>query len=63
MEQAKDGMRCPAGCGEMNHHADKLVEPGSDEEEEELIDSTFGGHVEEVFACPRCGRVESRRLT
>jgi predicted RNA-binding Zn-ribbon protein involved in translation (DUF1610 family) len=60
VQQAKHGMRCST-CGEkMNHHADKLVEPRGDEEE--LTDPTFGGHVEEVFACPRCGRVESRRL-
>jgi uncharacterized C2H2 Zn-finger protein len=61
VEKGQDGMRCPRCGGEMNHHADKLVEPLGDEEEE--VDPTFGGHVEEVFACPRCGRVESRRLT
>ncbi|MGH9167265.1 MAG: hypothetical protein ACRD02_05425 [Acidimicrobiia bacterium] len=60
MEKAEHGMRCPAGCGQMNHHADKLVEPLG--VEEEAVDPTFGGHVEQVFACPRCGRVESRRL-
>jgi uncharacterized C2H2 Zn-finger protein len=60
VEKAQDGMRCPRCGGEMNHHADKLVEPPGEEEE---VDPTFGGHVEAVFACPRCGRVESRRLT
>ena len=61
MEQAEDGMRCPKCGGEMNHHADKLVEPPGDEDE--LIDPTFEGHLEAVFACRRCGQVESRRLT
>lgn len=61
MEKAEEGMRCPNDGGEMNHHADKLVEALGDEEEG-AVDPTFGGHVEQVFTCPRCGRVESRWL-
>jgi predicted RNA-binding Zn-ribbon protein involved in translation (DUF1610 family) len=48
-------------CGvEMNHHADKLIEPTT-AEESKLADSALGGFVEEIFGCPECGNVESRR--
>jgi len=47
-------------CGaEMNHHADKLVEPAS-REEAERADPALGGAVQEMFACPSCGYVDAR---
>ena len=51
-------MRC-ARCGaEMNHQADKLVEPRTRDEAEATQES--GGIVLLVFACPSCGYVASR---
>lgn len=53
-------MKCP-DCGtEMNHHADKLVDP-STREEAAGADPALGGLVHEVFTCPKCGRTEARR--
>jgi ribosomal protein S27AE len=53
-------MTCPK-CGTlMNHQAEKLVHPVTDEE----ISSqsvAFDGVLLQVFACPRCGWIESRR--
>ena len=43
----------------MNHHADKLVEPTT-REEAETADRELGGAVEEMYACPNCGYVDSR---
>ena len=46
----------------MNHQADKLVQPVTQEEVEaagELLD----GLLERVFACPGCGWIDSRRET
>jgi hypothetical protein len=49
-------------CGdEMNHHADKLVEPRS-VEEAHAIDPALGGIVEETHGCPGCGNVQARRV-
>jgi len=46
-------MNCP-GCGAvMNYHADKVDYSDSDQ-----ADLVFGGTVEEVHTCPKCGRVE-----
>jgi predicted RNA-binding Zn-ribbon protein involved in translation (DUF1610 family) len=53
-------MKCPRCGAEMNHHADKLIEPTS-QEEAERMDAALGGMVEEMFACPNCGYVDSRR--
>ena len=46
-----------ADCGvEMNHHANKL-----DYGDEPVAnDSTFGGTLKEVHACPECGLTASR---
>jgi len=51
-------MRCPRCGSEMNHQANKLVEPRTREEAEES--RTVGGIVIAVFACPHCGYVASR---
>jgi hypothetical protein len=44
----------------MNHHADKLVEPIGPADDS-MVDSALGGMVEEVHACPACGREAARR--
>jgi ribosomal protein S27AE len=54
-------MKCP-DCGvEMNHHADKLVEPTT-RDEAKRVDKALGGVVEEQHACPKCGKGRARRL-
>ena len=55
-------MRCPRCGAEMNHQADKLVHPVT-QEEAARITPALDGVVEQVFACPNCGRIESRRET
>lgn len=55
-----EGMTCPVCGSEMNHQADKLVHPTTREEAEQMT-SAMDGVIEEVFACPNCGRIESRR--
>ena len=55
-------MTC-AQCGaEMNHQADKLVHPVTREEAADMT-AALDGVIEEVFACPSCGWIESRRAT
>lgn len=56
------GMTCPKCGSAMNHQADKLVYPTTREEEASMT-VAFDGVLEEVFACPNCGWIESRRLT
>ena len=46
----------------MNHQADKLVHPVTREEAASMT-TALDGVIEEVFACPGCGRIESRRVT
>ena len=51
---------CPR-CGyEMNHQASKLVHPVT-RAETEAMTPALDGVIEEVFACPNCGWIESRR--
>jgi ribosomal protein S27AE len=53
-------MRCPE-CGvEMNHHAEKLVDPVTAEEAAK-VDPALGGIIEEAHCCPQCGTGASRR--
>jgi len=55
-----EGMTCPR-CGfQMNHQADKLVYPVTKEEADRMTEA-LDGVVEEVFACPNCGFIASRR--
>jgi predicted RNA-binding Zn-ribbon protein involved in translation (DUF1610 family) len=56
------GMTCPNCGAEMNHQADKLVHPVTKEEAAKMT-AALDGVIEEVFACPSCGRIESRRPT
>ena len=53
-------MTCPKCGTEMNHQADKLVHPVTKEEAASMT-AALDGVIEEVFACPGCGRIESRR--
>jgi uncharacterized C2H2 Zn-finger protein len=52
-------MRCPRCGAEMNHQANKLVEPVT--REEAVASREVGGILVLVFACPKCGFVASRR--
>jgi predicted RNA-binding Zn-ribbon protein involved in translation (DUF1610 family) len=55
------GMTCPKCGSAMNHQAAKLVYAVTEEEAATLTEA-FDGVIEEVFACPACGRIESRRV-
>ncbi|HLH25806.1 MAG TPA: hypothetical protein VK066_25085 [Chloroflexota bacterium] len=56
---AREPMRCPV-CGVvMNHHADK-VDYSAALENPAAADSAYGGLLEEVFTCPRCGHTATR---
>jgi predicted RNA-binding Zn-ribbon protein involved in translation (DUF1610 family) len=52
-------MICPK-CGDaMNHHADKLIHPGTPADAKH-VDPALGGPIEETHSCPACGAVASR---
>ena len=53
-------MNCPKCGTPMNHQADKLVHPTTREEAERMTEA-LDGVIEEVYACPSCGWIESRR--
>ena len=55
-------MICPADGAQMNHQASKLVYPRSREEAAEMT-AAMDGVIEDVYACPVCGRIESRRAS
>jgi len=57
---AKQKIICPKCGDEMNHHADKLVNPVTAEEVKKM-NAALGGMIEESHYCPGCGAVESRR--
>jgi ribosomal protein S27AE len=59
MARPKDKMICPKCGGEMNHHADKLVDPVNSQEAE-FVNQTLGGVLKETHHCFGCGNVESR---
>jgi ribosomal protein S27AE len=59
MRMAKK-MQCPACGADMNHHADKLIDP-TDAKDARRVDPALGGIVEEHHACPQCGRNEARQ--
>ncbi len=59
MAERRPTMICPE-CGiEMNHHAEKLVDPSS-REEAARMDPALGGVVHDMFTCPTCGSGASR---
>ena len=48
-------------CGvEMNHHADKLLDPRN-AAEARLVDPHLEGILEKTHTCPECGRADSTR--
>ena len=55
-------MTCPKCGTEMNHQADKLVDPVTHEEAAAMT-GAFDGVLMIVFACPNCGWIDSRRET
>ena len=60
MAERKKPMICTPCGATMNHHAEKLVDPRS-AEEEKRADPQLGGIVEEYHTCPKCGSTSSRR--
>ena len=52
-------MRCPRCGAEMNHQANKLVEPVT--AAEVAACTALRGILLAVFACPQCGYVASTR--
>jgi len=52
----KPEMTCPRCGAATNHQANKLREPATREEAE----TSPGGVVVVVFACPRCGWIAAR---
>ena len=62
MAMQRSKMICPKCGAEMNHHADKLVDPVKADDIRH-VNPSLGGVVEEMHACPKCGGVESRLAT
>lgn len=60
MAKQHNKMICPKCGNEMNHHADKLVEPVKQDDLQHM-NPALGGVIEEMHYCPACGAVESRR--
>ena len=60
MAKQKNKMICPKCGDEMNHHADKLIDPVKPGDAKQ-VDPRLGGVLEETHCCPGCGAVESRR--
>ena len=60
MAKQKGTMIC-SNCGnEMNHHADKLIDPVKPEDRRH-VDAALGGVIEEIHCCPGCGAAAARR--
>jgi ribosomal protein S27AE len=59
MTMQKNKMICPKCGAEMNHHADKLVDPVRPDDMK-YVNPALGGIVEEMHYCPGCGAVASR---
>jgi NAD(P)H-dependent FMN reductase len=57
--QAVAPLSCPACGAEMNHHADKVLQP-SGAVDGAPVDPALGGVVEEMHACPACGASAAR---
>ena len=55
----KQKMICEECGAEMNQHAEK-IDYSSSPDESGAFDEDFGGVVEEVHSCPRCGKTETR---
>jgi ribosomal protein S27AE len=59
MAKQTNKMICPKCGDEMNHHADKLIDPVSSQDAKH-VDTVLGGVIEETHSCPACGAVASR---
>ena len=57
-----ESMTCPADGAQMNHQASKLVYPRTREEAAEMT-AAMDGVIDDVYACPLCGRIEARRAS
>jgi transcription elongation factor Elf1 len=57
---ATQKMMCEPCGREMNHHADKLVDPVT-AEQAARVDAALGGFVEETHTCPDCGKSKSQQ--
>ena len=55
-------MTCPADGAQMNHQASKLVYPRTREEAAQMT-AAMDGVIDDVYACPVCGRIEARRAS
>jgi len=55
-------MTCPRCGAQMNHQAEKLVQPVT-ADEAAAASTALDGVLELVFACPACGLIDSRRET
>jgi len=60
MAKQTHAMICPKCGAEMNHHADKLVDPVTPEDRKH-VNAALGGVIEETHCCPGCGGLASRR--
>ena len=60
MATQKTKMICHECGDEMNHHADKLVDPVNPEDMQH-VNPALGGMIEEMHCCPGCGATASRR--
>lgn len=54
-------MTCSRCGAEMNHQADKLVQPVTEDEAAVAARGALDGIVEHVFSCPSCGWIDSQR--
>ena len=54
-------MICPKCGAEMNHHADKVIDPVRPEDMKH-VDPALGGIVNEMHSCPACGAMASRLI-
>ncbi len=52
-------MACPACGALMNHHADK-VDYGASLGDPTAMDGDFGGVLQEIHYCPKCGETAVR---
>jgi hypothetical protein len=60
MAKQKSTMICSNCENEMNHHADKLIDPVKPEDRQH-VDGALGGVIEEIHCCPGCSAAASRR--
>jgi ribosomal protein S27AE len=58
-ESAETPLSCPACGAAMNHHAEKLATPLT-EEDARRMDPSLGGVVVEAHTCPACGMSAAR---